>query len=57
MIFSEIPENSLFFLSWVIAIRLSICLSVAKIKIKLEMRNSYRKRLELIINLYPKKLA
>ena len=57
MNFSEIPENPFIFLSWVRAIGLFISLSEATIKIKLEKRNSYRKRLELINNLYPKKLA
>ena len=57
MNFSEIPENPFIFLSWVTAIRLFISLSEATIKVKLEKRNSYRKRLELINSLYPKKLA
>ena len=57
MNFSEIPENPFIFLSWVTAIGRFISLSEATIKIKLEKRNSYRKRLELINNLYPKKLA
>jgi len=57
MNFSEIPENPFIFLSWVTAIGLFISLFEATIKIKLERRNSYRKRLELINNLYPKKLA
>mgnify|MGYP000198831931 FL=1 len=57
MNFSEIPENPFIFLSWVTAIGLFISLSEATIKIKLEKRNSNRKRLELINNLYPKKLA
>ena len=57
MNFSEIPENPFIFLSWVTAIGLFISLSEATIKIKLEKRNTYRKRLELINNLYPKKLA
>ena len=57
MNFSEIPENPFIFLSWVTAVGLFISLSEATIKIKLEKRNSYRKRLELINNLYPKKLA
>nr|WP_179852244.1 hypothetical protein [Prochlorococcus marinus] len=57
MNFSEIPENPFIFLSWVTAIGLFISLSEATIKIKLEKRNIYRKRLELINNLYPKKLA
>ena len=57
MNFSEIPENPFIFLSWVTAIGLFLSLSEAPIKIKLEKRNSYRKRLELINNLYPKKLA
>ena len=54
---SEIPENPFIFLSWVTAIGLFISLSEATIRIKLEKRNSYRKRLELINSLYPKKLA
>ena len=57
MNFSEIPENPFIFLSWITAIGLFISLSEATINIKLEKRNSYRKRLELINNLYPKKLA
>ena len=57
MNFSEIPENPVTFLSWVTAIGLFISLTEATIKIKLEQRNSYRKRLELINSLYPKKLA
>ena len=57
MNFSEIPENPFIFLSWVTAIGLFISLFEATIKIKLEKRNSYKKRLELINNLYPKKLA
>ena len=57
MNFSEIPENPFIFLSWVTAIGLFISLSEATIKIKLEKRNIYRKRLELINSLYPKKLA
>ena len=57
MNFSEIPENPFIYLSWVTAIGLFISLSEATIKIKLEKRNIYRKRLELINNLYPKKLA
>ena len=57
MNFSEIPENPFIFLTWVTAIGLFISLSEATIKIKLEKRNSFKKRLELINNLYPKKLA
>ena len=57
MNFSEIPENPFIFLSWVTARGLFISLCEATIKIKLEKRNSYRKRLELINSLYPKKLA
>ena len=57
MNFSEIPENPLIFLSWVTAIGLFISLSEATIKIKIKKTNSYRKRLKLINNLYPKKLA
>ena len=57
MNFSEIPENPFIFLSWVTAIGLFISLSEATIKIKIEKKNTYRKRLELINSLYPKKLA
>ena len=57
MNFSEIPENPFIFLSWVTAIWLFISLSEATVKIKLEKRKSYQKKLELINNLYPKKLA
>ncbi len=57
MNFSGISENPFIFFSWVTAIGLFISLSEATIKIKLEKRNSYRKRLELVNNLYPKKLA
>ena len=57
MNFSEIPDNPFVFLSWVTAIGLFISLSEATIKIKLEKRNIYRKRLELVNSLYPKKLA
>ena len=57
MSFSGIPENPFIFLSWVTAIGLFISLSEATIKLKLEKRNNYRKRLELINSLYPKKLA
>jgi hypothetical protein len=53
MNFSEIPENPLIFLSWVTAIGLFISLSEATIKIKLEKKNSYRKRLELISSQLP----
>ena len=57
MSFSEITENPFIFLSWVTAIGLFISLTEATIKIKIEKRNNYLKRLELINNLYPKKLA
>ena len=57
MNFSEIPNNPFIFLSWVTAIGFFISLSEATIKIKIEKRNSHRKRIELIENLYPKKLA
>jgi len=57
MNFSEIPENPFIFLSWVTAIGLFVSLTEATIKIKLDKRNSDRKRLELISSLYPKKLA
>ena len=57
MNFSEIPDNPFIFLSWVTAIGLFISISEATVKIKLEKRNSNRKRLKLINSLYPKKLA
>ena len=57
MNFSEIPENPFIFLSWVTAIGLFISLSEATIKINLEKRKTYQKRLKLINSLYPKKLA
>ena len=57
MNFSEIPKNPFILLSWVTAIGLFISLSEATIKLKLEKRNSNRKRLELLNSLYPKKLA
>ena len=57
MNFSEIPENPFIFLSWVTAVGLFISLFEATIRIKIEKRNSYRKRIELINSLYPKKLA
>ena len=57
MNFSEITENPFIFFSWVTPLGLFISLSEATIKIKLEKRKSFRKRLELINNLYPKKLA
>ena len=57
MNFSDIPDNLFFILSWVTAIGLFISLTEATIKIKLEKRNLYRKRIELINSLYPKKLV
>ena len=57
MNFTEIPENPFIFLSWVTAIGFFISLLEATFKIKLEKRYSNRKRLKLISNLYPKKLA
>ena len=57
MNFSEIPENPFIFLSWVTAIGLFISLSEATIRIKIEKRSNYRKRIEVINSLYPKKLA
>ena len=57
MNFSEVPKNPFIFLSWVTVIGLFISLSEATIKIKLEKKNNFRKRLELINSLYPKKLA
>jgi len=57
MNFSEIPENPFIFLSWVTALGMFISLSEATIKIKLDKRNSYRKKLEQLNSLYPKNLA
>ena len=57
MNFSEIPDNPFIFLSWVTAIGLFISLSEATIKIKLEKRSNYLKRVKLIDSLYPEKLA
>ena len=57
MNFSGIPDNLFIILSWVTAIGLFISLSEATIRIKLEKRNLYRKRIELINSLYPKKLV
>ena len=57
MNFSEIPENSLIFLSWVTALGLFLSLTEATIKIKFEKVNSFRKKQALISNLYPKNLA
>ena len=57
MNYSDIPKKPFIFLSWVTAIGLFISLSEATIKIKLEKRNSYLKRLKLINSLYPKELA
>ena len=57
MNFSEILESPIILFSWVTAIGLFLSLSEATIKIKLEKRNIYRKRLELVNSLYPKKLA
>ena len=57
MNFTEIPENPFIFLSWVTAIGLFISLSEATIKIKIEKKNTYRKKVDLINSLYPKKLA
>ena len=57
MNFSEIPENSLIFLSWVTAVGLFLSLTEATIKIKFEKVNSFRKKQALISNLYPKNLA
>ena len=57
MNFSRISDNPFIFLSWVTAIGLFISLTEATIKIKLEKRNLYRKKIELINSLYPKKLV
>ena len=57
MYFSEIQENPFIFLSWVTALGFFISLCEATIKIKLEKRENYRKRLEFLDSLYPKKLA
>ena len=54
MNFSEIPENTFIFLSWVTAIGLFISLTEATIKIKFEKTNSTRKRQAIISRLYPK---
>ena len=57
MNFSRITDNPFIFLSWVTAIGLFISLTEATIRIKLEKRNLYRKKIELINSLYPKKLV
>ena len=57
MNFSRITDNPFIFLSWVTAIGLFISLTEATIKIKIEKRNLYRKKIELINSLYPKKLV
>ena len=57
MNFSRITDNPFIFLSWVTAIGLFISLTEATIKIKLEKRNLYRKKIEQINSLYPKKLV
>jgi len=57
MNFSEIPENPFIFLSWVTALGLFLSLIEATIKIKFEKLNSFRRRQELINNLYPKNLV
>ena len=54
---SEIPENPFIFLSWVTALGLFLSLIEATIKIKFEKLNSFRRRQELINNLYPKNLV
>ena len=54
---SRITDNPFIFLSWVTAIGLFISLTEATIKIKIEKRNLYRKKIELINSLYPKKLV
>ena len=53
MNFSEIPENPFIFLSWVTAMGLFVSLTEATIKIKIEKKNNYRKKLEIIRSLYP----
>ena len=57
MNFSRITDNPFIFLSWFTAIGFFISLTEATIKIKLEKRNLYRKKIELINSLYPKKLV
>ena len=54
MNYSEIPENSLIILTWITTLGLFLSLFEATLKIKYERENSYRKRQELINNLYPK---
>ena len=54
MNFSEISDNPFIFLSWVTALGLFLSLTEATIKIKFEKINSFRKKQELISNLYPK---
>ena len=57
MDFSGIPENPFIFLSWVTALGLLISLTEAKIRIKIEKKNTNLRREKLIKKLYPKKLA
>ncbi len=57
MDFSGIPENPFIFLSWVTALGLFISLTQATIRIKIEKKNTNRRREKLIKKLYPKKLA
>ncbi len=57
MNFSRITDNPFIFLSWVTVIGLFISLTEATIKIKLEKRNLYRKKIDQINSLYPKKLV
>ena len=54
MNFSEIPENSFIFLSWVTALGLFLSLTEATLRLKFEKINSLRKRQQLINSLYPK---
>ena len=54
MNFSEIPENTFIFLTWVTALGLLLSLCEATIKIKLEKLSYIRKRQALISRLYPK---
>ena len=57
MNFSEIPENPFIFLSWVTALGLFLSLTEATIKIKFEKTSAFRRRQEIINNLYPKNLV
>tara|TARA_Y100000589_G_C26811057_1_gene489865 strand:- start:74 stop:247 length:174 start_codon:yes stop_codon:yes gene_type:complete len=57
MVFSNINENPIIFLSWVTAIGMILSLIEASLKIKYENYNNLKKREQLVRSLYPKKLA